>query len=269
MINFKTEKLFSVISVFCAIVFLTACSNAIKENSNSEKKDSLVINDKQLEKSVGLFKETTLPFTVDTALLFRIEKCDSLGGFEIKTLAANCFKHDLIGGLEYDLKTFYQIDSIKAAGKYKQYCDSLDIGMTKISTARAINEIQLDPNTLILVWGLRTSSYEACPYSSTWSVYFTVIYKGNVAETFLLGEYISAGDAPVAMQRTVTGKLLAGRLYPTFAIDVTQINDQDMDLPEVVIHKEQYVFAIKDGAIKLVSEKKNPETKVARKTVGF
>jgi len=266
MKNFKPQKLFSVICAFCVMVFLSACGSAIKENSGSEKKDSLVINNKQLKKSVGLFKEASLPFTVDTTLLFRMEKGDSLGGFEIKMLTANCFKHDLINGLEYDLATFYKIDSIKAIGKYKQYCDSLDIGMTKVSTAHALNEIQLDANTLLLIWGLRTSSYEACPYSSTWAVYFTIVYKGNVAETFLLGEYVSAGDPPVAMQRTVNGKLLADR---TFTIDVTQINDQDMDLPEVVVHKEQYSFAINDGAIKLVSEKKNSEIKVDRKRVGF
>src|ERR1035437_9420392 len=208
MTNFKPQKLFSAVCVFCAIIFLSACGNATKENTGAEKKDSLVINNKQLEKSIGLFKEATLPFMVDTALLFRLEKGDSLGEFEIKMLTANCFKHDLLSGLEYDLNTFYKIDSIKAAGKYKQYCDSLDIGMTKFSTAHALNEIQLDENTLILVWVLRTSSYEACPYSSTYAVYFTIVYRGNVGETFLLGEYVTWADAPVAMQRTVNGKLL-------------------------------------------------------------
>ena len=170
-------------AIFCS------CGNPAQETQKTENIDSLILNNKLLEKSVGLFKETTLPFTVDTALLFKIEKGDSLGGFEVSTLAANCFKHDLVSGLDYDLKTFYHIDSLKESGKYAQYCDSLDIGMTKVSTAHALKETHLDANTLLLIWGLHTSSYEACPYSSTWSVYFTIVYKGDVKETFLLGEY--------------------------------------------------------------------------------
>ncbi len=261
----KIKSFFSV----CALgvfVFFTGCGNPTKENSASEKNDSLVINDKQLEKSVGLFKETTFPFVVDSVLLSQIEKGDSLGTFEIKTLTATCFKHDLISGLAYDLKGFFEIDSIKSAGKYKEYCDSLDIGMTKVSTAHALSEIHLDANTLLLFWGTNISSYEACPYSSAQSVYFTVVYKGDVRETFLLGEYVTWGDAPATMQRTVDGKLLADG---TFTISVNQINDRDMDLPEVEVTKEEYAFAIKDGYIKLVNEKRNPTCKESRKAVGF
>jgi len=258
-------KLAISICILSTLAFLSSCGGPGKEASDKETNGAITVNNKQLQKSVGLFKDITLPFTVDTALLFKLEKGDSLGSFEIKTLAANCFKHDLLESFEYDLNTFYKIDSIKAAGKYRQYCDSVSIGMTKVSAAHALGEFQLDANTLILVWGLNTSSYEACPYSSTWAAYFTVIYKGNVGETFLLGEYISAGDAPVSMERTVSSKFIADG---TITMDVYQVNDEDMDLPEVEITKEQYTFAVKDGAIKLLSEKKNPAVKEKRKKTG-
>lgn len=248
----KKIKLFVFIFSVGTIAFLTSCGNSTKENSSSEKKDTLFVLDSKLQKTATLFKSATLPFTVDTSFLFHLEKGDSLGTFDIQTLTQNIFKHSLTDGLDYDLKTFYKIDSIKAAGKYKQYCDSLDIGMTKISKAFALNEIQLDANTLILVWGLQTSSYEACPSSASWSAYFTIINKGNVGETFLLGEYSVFADAPVSAERTVSGKLLADG---TFSITITQINDQDPDSARVEVSREQRFFAIKDGAIKTLSEK--------------
>ena len=244
----------------------TGCQNETTEVSANDKKDSLVINNDKLKKAATLFKNGTLPVLVDTTFLFGIEKGDSLGGFEISALSANCYKHDLMAHLEYNLKNFFLIDSIKATGKYREYCDSLDIGMTKTSTAHALQEIQLDSNTLLLVWGLYTSSYEACPYFTTYASYFTVVYKGNVAETFLLGQYISAGDPPTAMRRTVNGKIQADGVI---ILDVTEINDQDMDLPEVNVIKEEYSFKIVAGEIKLVSEKKGSTQKVNRKNVGF
>jgi hypothetical protein len=264
------KPLFKKIAVALFISILigvhTGCQNRATESSTDNKKDSLVINNDKLRKAATLFKGGILPMVVDTTFLFKIEKGDSLGGFEIRTLTDNCYKHGLMDHLEYNLKNFFSIDSIKAAGKYQEYCDSLDIGMTKTSTAHALQEIQLDSNTLLLIWGLYTSSYEACPYFTTYAGYFTVIYKGNVAETFLLGQYISAGDPPTAMRRTVNGKIQADGVI---MLDVTEINDQDMDLPEVNITKEEYSLKIIDGKIKSINEKKESPRKVDRKKVGF
>ena len=248
-------------SLLCAW-FLFGCGNNTAEISSASESDSLAINNKQLEKSVGLFKPASLSFVVDTAFIFKIEGGDSLGAFEIKTLAANLFKHGLTEGSQYDLETFYKIDSIKEAGKYKEYRDSLNIGMTEVSTAHALNEFHLDANTLVLVWGIRSESYQACPYSNIWLTYFTIIYKGEVKETFLMGEYMVWGDAPVSVERIVSSTLSADG---SLSVDVLQINDQDPDSVMVEINKEHHSFMIKEGLIKLVSDQVEPAVNEKRK----
>lgn len=252
--------------IFSAILLsLTSCGSEPKKPV-FEKKDSIVINNKELEKKARLFKPASFPFVVDTNLLLNVEKGDSLGAFEVKLLAATFFKHDLLQGTEYNLATFYKIDSIKAAGKYQQYCDSLDIGMTKVSTAHALNEFQLNVNTLVLVWALHSSSYEACPSSSSYRVYFTLVYKGDVKETFLLGAFDTFADPPVASQIYASSELLENG---TLHIKWRQINDEDMDQPEVSVEDASYSFTIKDGSIQKLTEKREPARKEDRKKVGF
>jgi hypothetical protein len=232
-----------------------------------ERKDSVAaIKDTVLARSDKLFKPVALPFAVDTTFLFEMQKGDSLGSDEVRALAKNIFKHELIEGVEYELNTFYHIDSIKRAGKYQQYVDSLDIGMTKISTAHALGKVQIDPNTLVMVWGLYTSSYEACPNSVTQTAFITVVYKGDVSQTFLLGEVVAFADPPVASLRTVAGKLMAdGKIN----LEMTQINDQDMDQPTVDLSKAYYSFHIAEGKIVADSEKQDSLIQVKRKEVGF
>ena len=98
---------------FFAGILLTSCGGVTKENSAGQTSDSLEIHNKQLKKSVKLFKEAALPFVVDTTFIFKINAGDSLGGFEIKSLADKIFKHSLTDGLAYDLNAFYKIDSLK------------------------------------------------------------------------------------------------------------------------------------------------------------
>src|ERR1700758_5362601 len=120
-------KFFTLIFSIGTFAFFSSCQNATKESSSSQKKDSLYVIDSKLQK---VFKAGSLPFIVDTAILSHLENYDSLGSYEIQTLTQHILKHNLTDGLEYDLKNFYKIDSVKAIGKYKEYCDSLQIGAT-------------------------------------------------------------------------------------------------------------------------------------------
>ncbi|MGZ3863722.1 MAG: hypothetical protein ACXVPF_10965 [Bacteroidia bacterium] len=253
------KKLFLALGVG---IVLSSCGNPSKENSAEPKTDSVSINNVGLQKRVSLFKETTLPLTIDTTFVFMSGNGDSLGGFEVRALARNIFKHGLSSAMEYDLNTFCKIDSIKEAGKYQQYVDSIDIGMIKVSTAHALNEFRLDQNTLLLVWGLYSSSYEACPSSESWTVYGTIVYKGDVKETFLLGECSSWVDPPVGTERMITSKITSGGIITT---DLYQMNDQDMDSAYIEITRENYSFSIKGGTICVDSEKKMGAIKKKRK----
>ncbi len=260
----KTNQLFNSVSLAVALL----CFSCGEQRTES-KEDSIKTGDsvtKVLATVIPVLdffnKKCPLPFAVDTTLLFHLENFDSLGTNEVKALTGNWFKHDLVAGASYDIETFYKIDSVKAVGKYKEYCDSLQIGNTKYANAYAICKLQADTNTAILVWTLVSSSYEACPYSETKTVYFTIVYGGAITQTFELGEYGTYADAPVSMVRTLSGKMNTDL---SFIINVYQEGDEDMDLPTIEVTKEHYEFAIKEGKISLMMEKKEAPKKVKRK----
>lgn len=210
-------------------------------------------------------KSNTLPFVADTALFFHLEDTDSLPSADVRVLAANWFKHDLVSNVPYALAEFYKIDSLKVSGGYKAYVDSLDIGQTRDSKAYVVGRLVPDPVTSILVWAVTDHSYEACPYFSSQTVYITLISNDTVRESFLLGGYEVAGDPPMSMQRTVTG-----RINPDLTLELRVVaeHDEDMDQPEVAVEREEYKLAIKDGRFSLTSETRHPAEKVKRKPAG-
>ena len=161
---------------------------------------------------------------------------------------------------------FYKIDSIKATGHYAKWCETLDIGMTKFANAYAICKLKIDSNTLALVWATYISSYAACPSSTSYTIYFTLVYKGNKGEVFMLGEYTTWADAPASMERTLTGKLLVDG---TFEMNANEIQrDEDDSLVAATVSKAQYNFAIQCGLIKLVNEKKDSSQIIKRAKPG-
>jgi hypothetical protein len=259
--KYFTYKTF--LAIYVVSVLFSACTNsgAEKQAITVEKKDTLIIHDEELRRTAALFKEGTLPFTADTALLYHLIKYDSLGTKEVQALAKQWFKHDLVSVVNYEFTDFYKIDSIKATGHYAKWCETLDIGMTKFANAYAVCKLKIDSTTYALVWAMHTSSYEACPYSIVYTTYFTLIHKGDVGETFVLGQYMSAADAPASMERTINGALLANG---TFNLMFKETQDEGDSLPEVMLTKEQYNFAIQGGVIKVLSEKKESTQKVKR-----
>lgn len=243
---------------FCFLFSSCGDPSKVSENKNDSIPKTETISDPEIQKLVSLFKtEGTLPFVADTALINKVNTFDSLGTNEIKLLAGNFLKHDLISGVDYELNSFYKIDSLKAVKKYSEWCEHLDIGMTKCANAYALKKIKLNESTLVLIWSLCTSSYEACPFSVESSVYFTLVHDGKLAQSFLLGNSGSWGDPPSMMQCTITGILNSDG---KFSLKLCRINDDiDAELRETT--NEQYEFSISEGKINLVSEKKNEAIK--------
>lgn len=245
------------------LYFLSSCNTPEAEKKADENvaKDSVAI---VLPAGLAnLFKtHNTLPFLADTTLLYTIENCDSLGTNEVKFLAAKPFSHALAGGSGYDLADFYRIDSIKASGNYAAWSDSLEPGNVKSSNGYAICKLDADSGNSVLVWALKTSSYEACPYFTQTRIFFTLVKNGIVGQSFILGELLSAGDPPVSMTRVVSGKMNKDL---SFEMDVYQENDEDMDSPEIAILKERYEFAIVYGKINSVKEERGTPQIVKRR----
>jgi len=253
----KTNK-FTYSLCMAVLYFLSSCNTpeAEKKAYGSVAKDTVAA---ALPAALAnLFKtQNTLPFLADTTLFYHIESCDSLGTNEVKILAAKPFNHALAGGSGYDLADFYRIDSIKASGNYAAWSDSLEPGNVKSSNGYAICKLDADSGNSVLVWALKTSSYEACPYFTQTRIFFTLVRNGIVGQSFILGELLSAGDPPASMTRVVSGKTNKDL---TFEMNVYQESDEDMDSPEIAILRERYEFAIVNGKINLVKEERgNPK----------
>jgi hypothetical protein len=263
-LSFCKNNFLSIVTI--CLVF-TACNTSQPQTENKTyendfTKKTEIVFDTSLQKVIDLFKSSSsLPFVADTVLMNKEKMHDSLGTAEILILNAHWFKHDLISSAEYDLKYFYKIDSLKASKKYSEWIQHLDIGMTKYSNAYALTKLQLDEHTLILIWALCNSSYEACPYSVSTTIYFTIIYNGKTSQSFMLGETGSYSDPPVAMELTTTGIL---NNDGKFSLKLNRMNE-DMDEPTQEITNEKYEFSIVNGKINLVREKKDPPLKVKRK----
>ncbi len=170
-----------------AAVLLFSCGNPKKETTNNAPaNDTLSV----------LFKDAALPLLIDTNILYKLETFDSIKSNVINLLALEIDTSELTKDNLYTLNTFYKIDSLKTAGKYKQYCDSLDIGMPKNATAHALYKIKMDSNTTGYVWGIHYTSYEACPSTTTNTAFISVMHNKKITETFCLGNAFWFADPP-------------------------------------------------------------------------
>lgn len=254
--------------LFLSVLLLAAACGSNKSEDETSSTDSTVIKtdslagfSEELKAMLPKFKSSIeTPYAIDSTFIAQVDQYDSLDSKDVTLLAAKWFEHSISSENSYDLETFYKIDSIKAAGKYAKYVEKLDIGMTKSSNVYAVNQIQLDDKTMILVWALQYASYEACPYSSGTSIYFTIVYEGKITESFVLGETMSAGDPPVGMTRDITGKF---EKDGKFSLELTEVNwdgDEEVTTETITGH---YKFEISEGKVKLISEKKDkPKIKV-------
>ena len=101
------------------------------------------------------------------------------------------------------LNAFAFIDSLKSVERYEHYLDNeIDLGMVRLAGAFEIEHIKINSNTSLLLWGLYTESYEACPYSSGQYVMGTFIQNKKPISVAVLGGNYSATDAPFFFEKT-------------------------------------------------------------------
>jgi hypothetical protein len=143
----------------------------------------------------------TLPFSIDSGYFDPFEGEDisliRLTGEEVKYLSPSNPGNNITHQNDWDIKTFVRIDSLEVNGKYDEYVDNLDIGMTKRSEAFMGEKILISDSTFIQLWSISYSSFEACPYSSGTVIYGTNIHNNQVTNVAILGEMSGGGDPPV------------------------------------------------------------------------
>lgn len=265
------KNLFAFISVS---FLLASCSSDSKHETTghlpaSDSSSNVTMTSPLLDKVIAKFRtKSTLPFLGDTTLLFKFNGAgygapvtfDSLGSGEVHILDTNWFRKSAIAYNSYDIRNFYTIDSIKATGTYQKWCDSLDVGMTKFANAYALFRIDKDAETTLLIWATYIASYEADPFSTQTSIYCTVVHKGLITQSFMLANYVAAGDPPSMFESNLRGVL---NTDGTFELDSYE-QSEDLDEPFAEETRSHYSYVLKDGMITIVSERAGKPEKVKR-----
>ncbi len=200
------------------------------------------------------FKENTkFPILIDSAYMAHVKGHDSLGTNEVKLLTQKWYDDSLVNDNDYVLKAFYTIDSAKAKHAYDKWAEKLDIGMTALSNAYALQKIKLADGSEMLVWAIEAISYPACPSFDNTQIYFTLFNQNSPGVTFTLGCTFYGADAPMVGQTIVTGKLTAdGNL----TLDENEL-EEDVDTTVANVNHAYYEYSIQKNGILLKSKKRD------------
>jgi hypothetical protein len=118
-----------------------------------------------LDSLTSLFTTTeALPFTILAKDKEKIKLGKKLRRKQVNMLATSVVKKDLFMDVDYAVEKFNTIDSVKAAGHYEEWQNSLDLGALKFSEAYCISQVKTEENASLLFWMLDYSTVEACPY---------------------------------------------------------------------------------------------------------
>ena len=210
------------------ISFLAVCFLAIMAFGCSE-------TSKEKEPEVSQKVETILPL-IDSAYIHqKVSVADSfLSAADVLKFSKLYISLPEKIGLIPSFESFLKIDSVRNAGEYQNYVETLDIGMIKDATALYLENIKLDANTGINLWCIKYSSYEACPYYEGTEVFGTYYTKNGPQKTYLLGVVSTAADPPMGLE-TYVNSVLKGKSFESFY----SAKELDLDEEEAITHSEE------------------------------
>ncbi len=154
----------------------------------------------------GDFKPISLPYKLDSSDLEDMEVETRLSHEQVELLTTN-LDSNFAWEMEFELNTYYKIDSLKRAGAYEDYVASLDIGQMKNSEAYPVGYIELAPNKKLFLWGLEYGTYEACPFMAGTTIYGSIFENGVQTSTRVFAEAMSGGDPPSMMSKIIELKI--------------------------------------------------------------
>ena len=180
----------------------------VQENDSSQAlKDTLALEVQEISFPVhdelnGDFKLLSLPYKLDSMDLEGLEIEGRLTFEQVELLTAN-LDSNFAWEMEYELNTYFKIDSLKRAGAYDDYVSSLDIGQMKNSEAYPLGYVELAPNKQLFLWGLEYGTYEACPFMAGTTIYGSVFENGVQKSTRVFAESMAGGDPPSMMSKVI------------------------------------------------------------------
>ncbi len=195
------------------LLLLMSCKNNTQENAGN---DSTIIN-----------------LDIDTGF---IETADSLFGGnvlkqeEFNFLSQNLIIPDTILSETQGISYFKLIDSLKSYGLYESYLENIDLGMIKEATAFGCDTLYQENGEEYVLWGIRYSSFEACPFYFGTDIYITKIKDKKVLFTVLAGQKFGAGDAPMSYKSTLTANIndkLIAYSYSSQLIEMSEISNEE------------------------------------------
>ncbi|MBN2683591.1 MAG: hypothetical protein JXR58_13935 [Bacteroidales bacterium] len=243
-------------------LFFFSCSEKKNNDANENLKDNKIISDSSMEivysEEIIDFLEMEgvnfeLPLKIDS--LFLNGAGESASGIELKTkdvkiLAKNILEHEINQNAQWGLDCFYLVDSLKINKLYEKYLATIDIGMVKYGDAYFLGKLEINRNTMLLIWMTNFSSYEACPFFAGLQIFGTLVYNGNISNSTLLAEQMAAGDAPVGMHRLVYCSIESSGTGTYYNYQEETDEDENYELVEKVSEKE-FDLIIENGNLKI------------------
>lgn len=264
------KSIYSILSLILTAVLISSCSGNNTENdsstNNENTNDSTTLEQNPLSGDLkiiyDLFPESsTFPVKIDSTFIKNAEKGDTLLGDQIRLLTKNYTKGKFYGDLDWNFKSFYEIDSLKKAKAYTKWAETRDLGDVKYSNCYALQKIKLSDETTLLIWSLSYSTYEACPYGYGTYILATILYKDALTDCFNIAEYSGGGDPPVSGMET---------RYCTISndgkinVDYTAISDEDNEMPNVDVTYGKLKLEVNTGKFIIKEEKQEASKSISR-----
>ena len=259
--------------VLLSLGILTSCGGGEETKKEEPKvqdttsKDSVVVYEtpEELVGFIDKFEDITeFPIKIDKTYCDSSEQGDTLIGEEVKILLKNFKSTETTDFIDYYIDAFYNIDSLKSVDGYTAWAAERDLGNIKYADCYFRHKAQLNPETQLIFWSLVYSTYEACPYGYGTYIFATIVYKGEITESFSVAEHTGGGDPPVSGSDERYCEISQ---EGNIKIAYQGISDEDNEQPKVELTLGNFEYEIKEGKFVVISEKKDKPKMVKRETV--
>lgn len=183
------------ILLILSFLLLQSCKSKIDSQPEvfKESKAKDLVYPEQLRDLIKKQNKEKLPFQADSTYVKEFTIENEIDDASIKLLVSNFSESE-----NYDDGYIYEVlrlNNLKSMSQYEDYVNLLDIGQLKDASAHWIGVIEKGDSALVL-WAVKYSSYEACPFYSGNEIFASLIHEGIVKKCAKIGEYTSGGDAP-------------------------------------------------------------------------
>ena len=244
-------------TIFILVAFQFACNPPKKndETASEIKNDSSAVIHATSAISFDdkLFKPFQLPFNIDTVFILKPDTNEKVTYELLRYLGNEVLDHPMFNSLSYEINTFCKIDSLKAEGVHSEYVAKLDIGMTKESIAFRIGMVSMPNDAKLFLWGIESSSYEACPFHQGKTIIATFVNENKNNTHFIVGEISSAGDPPSMMSQVTTAKIFADGKIEIKSVTISD----DIDTPGEEIATEKITLNCVNNKLMVKESKKD------------